>query len=398
MACRDVGIPRQHTKAAISRAAKQHRTVQAREGTASSNRGAGPINQAGGDGTEPSCNSRWRVPHELGKIQQPGHTITSTGKATTKHRQAQRGNAGKGGLNSSQALSPRSGQHISRRLAIGEGNPKGNIHQRQATPGSRRGERCLKGSGRRHSTQGQDARLSWVEALAGGSGESVHGGEESGDVSWRPQQHLGIISVGASGDGARAAREEVGKAYAPGTQEGQQCLGNEEVQERGEGTALAHTSKEGCRPRDEAIHNSTRTGVSEQGPDQGNEIIPHTKSREGREEECTVDGVIRLVEITEDSQGPTARAAQQVGQQLQCHDVVTNATPRHKGSLLRVNDVRQARAKATSQQKGVEAVICVQQGNGAVVGRVRAIPRLVHNGNETLMEARGQDASGGNSR
>ena len=60
--------------------------------------------------------------------------------------------------------------------------------------------------------------------------------------------------------------------------------------------------------------------------------------------------------------------------------------------------MRQARAKATSQQKGVEAVIRVQQGNGAVVGRVRAIPRLVQNGNETLMEARGQDASGGNGR
>jgi hypothetical protein len=140
---------------------------------------------------------------------------------------------------------------------------------------------------------------------------------------------------------------------------------------------LADASGKGGWPRDEAIHHSTGAGVSEERADEGNESSPHTNGREGREEEAAVNGVIGLIEITEHSKAPPALAAQQVGQELQGHDVVTNAAARHKSSLLRVNDMREAGAKAAGQQQGVEAVVSVQQGNGTVVGRIGAIPRLM---------------------
>ena len=53
-------------------------------------------------------------------------------------------------------------------------------------------------------------------------------------------------------------------------------------------------------------------------------------------------------------------------------------------------------AQPVGQRLGQEAVIGVEQGNGPVVARVGAVPRLVDGGDDAVMEGRGQLASGTN--
>ena len=377
MARRDVLRPGQHAEAAISRAAEEAGVVQAGKGAACGGGGPRTVNKAGGDGGEAGGNGGGRVAKELCKVQQPGDTVRGAGKAPAEEGEAKAGDAGEGSFHAGKAVSPGSREDIGRRLAVGEGDAHGggSVNQGHAAAGSRGREGRVNARGNR--SEGEKAGLGRVEVLASGGSKSIHSGEEGGELGGGLEQHLGIISIDAGGGSAGGTGQEVRDANTAGAQEGEEGLGDSQVEEWGKGAALAHTGEGGGGGRDEAVDNSTGVGARQQGPHEGEEGITKAKGGQRREEEATVDGVIGLAEVAENSEAPAPAAAQQVRQQLEGKDVGTDVAARDKGSLLRVDDVGEAGAKALGQQEGVQAVVGVQEGDGAIVEGVGAVARFV---------------------
>ena len=61
---------------------------------------------------------------------------------------------------------------------------------------------------------------------------------------------------------------------------------------------------------------------------------------------------------------------QLVGKELEEGDVVTNETAREKSSLLRAEDGGDGGPEAGGEEFGKQAVIRVEEGDGAIIGRV----------------------------
>ena len=74
--------------------------------------------------------------------------------------------------------------------------------------------------------------------------------------------------------------------------------------------------------------------------------------------------------------------------ELQGHDIIANAAPREESCLVGRDNRPNHSPKTGRQDLGKQSVICPQQCNRAVIGRVRTIPILVKHGNQTVMEPR----------
>jgi hypothetical protein len=247
------------------------------------------------------------------------------------------------------------------------------------------------GKASRNIANGQQLSFIRIQTLPSGIPKGVHGSKEGRNLVEGGQQHFSIIGKLEGGEVPASHRD----ANAARLEEAKEGLRKEEVKEGRQGAPLANTSSKGCRGRNVAIHHGPGPRIMQQQADHGQKAFTHTKFMHGTEQEFPVKGVVSLSEVAENHNSTKALAAQQVGQALQSHDILTNLTPRHKGSLLPIDDATEANIKAQSQYLGKEAIIGAKKGNGAVVGWVAALTALVDNGDEPLMEAGRQGAQGG---
>ena len=229
MARRDVLRPGQHAEAAISRAAEEVGVVQAGKGAACGGGGPRTVNKAGGDGGEAGGNGGGRVAKELSKVQQPGDTVRSAGKAPAEEGEAKAGDAGEGSFHPGQGGQPR--QQRGHRQAARRWR-RGCPWRWQCQPGACRGGQQGKGGPRQRQgdrSEGEKAGLGRVEVLASGGSKGIHSGEEGGELGGGLEQHLGIISIDAGGGSAGGTEQEVkrcqyrgsaGRRGGPGRQPG----------------------------------------------------------------------------------------------------------------------------------------------------------------------------------
>jgi hypothetical protein len=74
---------------------------------------------------------------------------------------------------------------------------------------------------------------------------------------------------------------------------------------------------------------------------------------------------------------------------LEEHNVFATLAARNESGLLPVNETKQKGAQAADQDSREEAVVRVEKGNGAVVGRVGPVAGFVKQGKQPLVEAVG---------
>ena len=197
---------------------------------------------------------------------------------------------------------------------MGHAQGDGVIDERDAPAGSGRGEGVS--STGRHGAEQQEAGFGGVQPLASGVAKGVHGGKKRGELGWGVQEDLGIVSIHAGAGRERGGGEEVASAEAAGAQEAEQGLGDKQVKHGREGAALAHAGLKGGRARDEAVDEAASGGGGEEEPDEGNKSRGEAQGFEGAEEEGAVNGVKGLAAVEKKQQGPAARGAQAVGEEL----------------------------------------------------------------------------------
>jgi hypothetical protein len=93
-------------------------------------------------------------------------------------------------------------------------------------------------------------------------------------------------------------------------------------------------------------------------------------------QELTVDGIKGLSKIQESQDCPGFIRTQSSREQLQEVDVVTNQALGEEGRLFRPHGLPHHVPHTSTEHTSQEAIISVEQSDGAVVGGHRCIPRL----------------------
>ena len=159
--------------------------------------------------------------------------------------------------------------------------------------------------------------------------------------------------------------------------EAQQRLRQAQVEQGGQRAALPHTCLEEGGVGEVAVDEGCRLCARQQQVGPAQEAVAKPKLAHDCQQEAAVDGVVGLAKIAEHHQGPALLPPQQFWQQLEEVDILADAAAAQEGCLLGADNARQVGAQAPGQHLGEEAVVGVEQGDGAVVGGVAGVVFLV---------------------